>query len=409
MYTIDRCTCESACQYIRGWQCFNIAKAKHSQFTSSTWFHKEELSHIMLVTKRCLMALVLVLSILTQLTVAETDDVKVNATVAVPQKVGAATPNCTSELAEECTMKKVKDELLLESRKKIRREKVDGAKKESKGDKDVDITVMSLSRLGRRRKLAASSCNEIRDANPSAHSRNYWLMGSDEASPATVYCDYEFEPPPSLKALVFSDTQLTAGWMRALDMDMSRHHASCPNGLWQVDRPCKACGYNDENETGGCNSVTFSTHGVPYKRICGMASGYGHHIHLPDSSTTLTDCPSCGKDIDTAYLNGISITYGTPRNHVWSYAAVWTRDNPSRPEFINEDYHCCGAGGSGRLREDVQGTPCDEVESSCCRHPGLPWFCKELSEPTTADIEVRLCRNQEHNSVFVDKIKIYLQ
>ena len=43
---------------------------------------------------------------------------------------------------------------------------------------EEDTTVVSL-KLGRKRKYPAGSCSEIRDANPSASSRNYWLKGRE--------------------------------------------------------------------------------------------------------------------------------------------------------------------------------------------------------------------------------------
>ena len=37
---------------------------------------------------------------------------------------------------------------------------------------------------------------------------------------------------------------------------------------------------------------------------------------------------------------------------------------------------------------------CPGEEAPCCTHPNMPWFNKTLSETTTEDIELRVCRNE---------------
>lgn len=49
-------------------------------------------------------------------------------------------------------------------------------------------------------------------------------------------------------------------------------------------------------------------------------------------------------------------------------------------------------------------------QGNCCDHSG--WFCKELPQPTTHDIEVRLCENQvnviHYNAPPIELIEIYI-
>lgn len=285
---------------------------------------------------------------------------------------------------------------------------------------DVDGMMMSRSKLGRRRTRAAESCGKIRSADLSASSRNYWLKGQDEVNPAKIHCDFEFKPPPALGTSVFHHTKAKVGWMRLLDLDMSRPHSKCPKDLLQVENPRRACGSSVGR---GCSSLTFSTHGVPYQRVCGMASGYLLH-GLPDVFNH-HGCPSCEKDINAAYLEGVSITYGAPRNHIWSYATVVpTNDHPTTsvwqcpsipkkdlhtPDFVGQDYHCLLGGD----REELWGNrEYDKVAPSCCKHhAGQPWFCRELLAPTTEDIEVRLCVDQaaDKENVFLEAMQIYVQ
>ena len=125
-------------------------------------------------------------------------------------------------------------------------------------------------------------------------------------------------------------------------------------------------------------------------------------------------------NIDSRYINGVSLTYGSsPRHHIWSFAAalgtsytqVWncpctstrydTANDPV-PTFINDNYFCetgLGIGSwtnifySQRPLWDGKGCP---SESVCCDFNNPPWFCRELPESTSDDIEMRLCSNHNH-------------
>ena len=283
------------------------------------------------------------------------------------------------------------------------------------GSEEEDATVMSL-KVGRKRKYPARSCSEIRDSDPSASSRNYWLKGENESDAGKIYCDYDFVPPPTLGASVFNSSGLEVGWMRLLDLDMHRAHSHCPEELLQIDSPRKACANSDGY---GCNSVTLSTGGVPYHLVCGMVSGYQYRT--PDAFLR-NGCPSCENNISAAYLDGVSITYGSPRTHVWSYTAAWSEDshtshpippkcpcaegsNLQSPQFVGQDYYCEQGGGDSELWAG------GECRQSCCQRPAIPWFCKELSERTTQDIEIRLCIDQgtEDENVFVEMMQLLVQ
>ena len=284
------------------------------------------------------------------------------------------------------------------------------------GSNEEDATSLSL-RIGRKKKYPAGSCSEIRDYDPSASSRNYWLKGGSEPDAGKIYCDYDFVPPPILGTSVFNSSGLEVGWMKLLDLDMRRPHSHCPEGLLQMDSPRRACANSDGY---GCNSLTFSTHGVPYRRVCGVVSGFQYHT--PDAFLRY-GCPSCENNISAAYLDGVSITYGSPRTHIWSYTAAWSEhhdhssshpippkcpcakgSNLESPDFVGQDYYCEQGGGS----ELWAGEQCGPIEH---QHLDLPWFCKELSERTTQDMEIRLCIDQgtEDENVFVEMIQLLVQ
>ena len=96
-----------------------------------------------------------------------------------------------------------------------------------------------------------------------------------------------------------------------------------------------------------CTSAHFDVKGVSYEHICGQAKGYqkGNMNAFYNGSSS----------VDVVYVDGISITVGSPRKHVWTYA-VGISDNydysPSKincpcathpgsnsPAFVGNDYN----------------------------------------------------------------------
>ena len=57
------------------------------------------------------------------------------------------------------------------------------------------------------------------------------------------------------------------------------------------------------------------------------------------------------------------------------------------------------------------GQDCRRSKCTCCDPPNLPWFCKELLEPTTGDLEVRLCADQSliDEDAPIDLVQLYIQ
>ena len=141
-----------------------------------------------------------------------------------------------------------------------------------------------------------------------------------------------------------------------------------------------------------CDSVIIPTNGVSYSKVVGGIRGY---------RTATTDGFGAG-DIEGYYMDGISLTYSqNPRRHVWSFASARSDKCPDSggiapPSFVGEDYFCAFG---------------DEPEfTSDGENPLL--FSKDLCEPTTADLELRLCTSsvsETNEMVGFDKIDIYIQ
>ena len=88
------------------------------------------------------------------------------------------------------------------------------------------------------------------------------------------------------------------------------------------------------------------------------------------------------------------------------------------PAFVGSDYYC-EAGLNNPPWQSVlyfndtlwDGHHCNGLMRTCCDPPNLPCFCKELPEPTTDDLEFRLCGNQAvaDEDVPVDLAELYIQ
>ena len=69
----------------------------------------------------------------------------------------------------------------------------------------------------------------------------------------------------------------------------------------------RACGRNISAD--GCVSVQFPYNDLSYSQICGRVTGYQYSIN---------DGLHSSNDIDDYYVDGVSITRGCPRQHVWT-------------------------------------------------------------------------------------------
>ena len=265
------------------------------------------------------------------------------------------------------------------------------------------------SSLGLSSYRPAKSCREILQCNPSAQSGNYWLNSTVSGS-REVYCAME------------TLCGVAGGWMRTMYFDMTDSSASCPTTLRQINTPAKLCG-----RTGaGCAGITYPTEGVRYSQACGQARGYQYYS--PDA---FGHSPN---NINSHYVDGVAITYGSPRQHLWTYAGglsdngtyvggalncpCTTPPGKAPPDFVGEHYYC-ESGITGRWEDNNRialedplwdGVGCGPG-NSCCNRTGLPWFYRTLPQESDGDIEVRLCASEAsaNEDVFLELLEIYVQ
>ena len=189
---------------------------------------------------------------------------------------------------------------------------------------------------------------------------------------------------------------------------MSRPDEQCPEGLTLITTPRRAC----QNTGGGCDSVIYPTNNTQYKTVCGTVIGY--HFGSVDAFQRFP-CNGLCETIEGPYVDGVSITHGSPREHIWSFAVqhpgvvrcpCGTSSTFTAPSFVGDDYTC----ETYTSTEPVwDGQCCIAEDEPCCQRPSVPIFCKELPELTTGDIEVRLCTDESNEQIAVENVQLCIQ
>ncbi|XP_064388627.1 uncharacterized protein LOC135336699 [Halichondria panicea] len=248
----------------------------------------------------------------------------------------------------------------------------------------------------------ASSCSDISQDRPSGE---YW-MAPHTSSRARVYCDMN---------RTSCSCNTARGWMRVANLDMTDLNQNCPAELRLVTRttpPLRTCGRMEGRAV--CTSTIFPTYGVEYSNVCGRIIAY--QSSTPDAFTPYFN--NRALSIDDVYVDGVSLTHGqSPRQHIWTFAnaideiqsdaEVCPCTQPDLPytgvvpPFIGQDYFC-ETGSRQAFRHNTfytddplwDGQGCGGT-STCCEFNNPPWFCKQLPQPTTDNIELRLCSDQD--------------
>ena len=233
------------------------------------------------------------------------------------------------------------------------------------------------------------SCKDIKAVLPNSPTGYYHVNSG------TIYCNMD--------TLCSS----TGGWTRLAYLDMTDSTQNCPSGfrLYQSGG-VRACGR--PGSSASCVSVQFPSNGISYSQICGRVTGYQYYS---------ADAFQGQNSIDSYYVEGVSITHGSPRQHVWTLACgisdthanypqyicpCMTGSSQSVPSFVGSHYFC-ESGNHNSYWSPVlytsdplwDGQGCGALEGSCCAAPGLPWFHRDYGTNTTTDyIELRVCSDQ---------------
>ena len=221
----------------------------------------------------------------------------------------------------------------------------------------------------------------------------------------------------------------TGGWRRVVYLNMTDPHTTCPSGWNMTGYSKRTCGRNSTGRN-TCSSATFPVSGGEYDSVCGRIKAYqwGNAVAFYNYHYGLVTT------IDGVYASGVSVTHGTPRNHIWIFVTgaregtpTWNTVCPCDathtiriPPFVGNDYFCesgvnepcCGSRHFTLLSNDTlwDGEDC-LPSSTCCSQHNPPYFVKQLPTPTTDDIEARICLYNplSRANVAVELVELYVQ
>ena len=258
-----------------------------------------------------------------------------------------------------------------------------------------------------------TSCEAILRQWPNSPS-GYYNIASNNGSVHLVYCHME------------SLCNSTGGWMRIANLNMTEG-GSCPYGFRMYSEGgVHACG-RPVTSSGSCVGTIFSSSGIKYSQVCGKVIGY--QVGWTDAARR--DDSSIKNNIDTYYADGVSMTHGNPRKHVWSlmsgesdrrYSRCPCRHIGSSPasSLVGSDYYC-ESGHHGNSVPTVRvfytsdrlwdGKDCGSSETGCCQRPLIPWFYKSIGYYTTDYIEMRICCDEgtDDEDVAVEQYELYVK
>ena len=247
-----------------------------------------------------------------------------------------------------------------------------------------------------------ASCKNLPAGSPSG----YYSIYNSTGHPNRVYCDMTRR----------CGCNSTGGWMRVAFLNMTDPNQQCPDGLRLITSPKRTCGRSTPEE--GCASVVYQTFGHDYSRVCGKIRAY--QFGRPEGFNT---------HLDTFVVDGITLYTHNQSQHIWSFAV-------GRDESSSGDIVCpCNTGFSGSIHATVgQDYFCDTgsesaaqtgvfhsvdplwdgkgcgPRSTCCSFNNPPWFCKQLPQSTTDDIEMKMCGFTPSNEdTPFDIVEIYVQ
>ena len=219
-------------------------------------------------------------------------------------------------------------------------------------------------------------------------------------------------------------------WTRIAFLNMADLTQQCPTNWRLITSPVRACGRSSTSSI-GCDSTIFPSNDRSYSHVCGRIIGYQKGSSDAYYVSTLGNT-----GIENSYIDGLSLTHGAAgsRQHIWSFVSAnhetalnyqprWncpcTNSNVNWPyqvpSFIGNNYFCdTGNPGPGYSSNALysdnpiwDGQGCGPT-STCCEFNNPPWFCTTLTQPTSDDIELRICFDANDEDTLVSLIDLHM-
>lgn len=238
------------------------------------------------------------------------------------------------------------------------------------------------------------SCKELLEAGMTEDREYVITVGG---VPITVYCD-----------------MTNGGWTRVVLVSpaegcIDELPLRAGEGVCAPPPPPVGCDNSDDPRT---TRLVLSVPLDSYSQIRGTARGrqYG-----------TADAFAFGGTIDQEYVDGVSITVGSPREHVWTYA-VGLFDNAGitdhqicpcgdgrgtpAPAFVGTSYHCDSGNEYPFSLLCEWHAPTLWSDGGTCGPRSDPWF--EVAVGSRSDpIEVRVMASQDDEDIGIELLELY--
>ena len=144
--------------------------------------------------------------------------------------------------------------------------------------------------------------------------------------------------------------------MRVADLDMTNSSHHCPSGLMErTDSNIHTCVQTNTE----CFSINYSTSNIQYSSVCGKIIAYQYGTTDAFSRRDIRHTT-----LSSNYVDGVSLTHGNFREHIWTFAADHDQNFPScrrcgmsgvtiRPSFVGTDYFCDSGSYQFRCDKDI--------------------------------------------------------
>ena len=215
----------------------------------------------------------------------------------------------------------------------------------------------------------------------------------------------------------------TKEWHRVAYLNMSDPSQLCPSAWRKYNiGQFRVCGR--PVSSGASRPSQIYPVGRQYSKVCGRVIGI--QVASPDAFYS-------GRGINEVYMDGVSITHGSSRKHIWSYVgslsetATWGSACPCDksaarppPSFVGTNYYCESGNPTAYWQGRVfpndklwDGQQCSH-EGTCCTGDNTPpWFSVNLRCPkvTSDDIEVRImgASSTYNEDTPIELLEIYVQ
>ena len=247
------------------------------------------------------------------------------------------------------------------------------------------------------------SCSEVKKKEPNSPSGVYLITSFPKGDVKYIYCHME------------KLCGIDGPWTRVAYLNMSRTDESCPYGFKLYNKNSnRGCG-RPLSERDSCKSMIIPTNSMNFSRVCGRV--HGLNINSPEGF--YRKYHNHINNIDAPYVDGISLTYGHPRQHIWTFAAggqhsecycpCHTNAKTPSPHIVGNDYYC--ETGIGSTEQLWDGDCLADEQNTCCNNTHLPWFFKPLKTPIADFLELRVCSDESttNENILLRYYEIYVQ